>query len=580
MPTGTPTKPKKCAICGKEFMPNSPAQRICSDNHYSPCPVCGKTVLWNTTSKNVKPCCKECSRALTRKKNMEKYGVEHPMQLQEVREKQQASVKAHFGVEHPLQCQELKDKAVQTNREKFGTDWALGNREFHEKCFDTMEKKYGYRTSFESPELMAKARETMIEKYGVENPIQCPDIRRKIESTNLRKYGVTNPMQNADIQRKMSNTRKQNSEEITEHVKQAFREKYGVDNCRQSPIVINKIKQSLIKHYGVDVPFKSDEIKQKAMQTNIERFGVPWYTLTQQWKEGRPCVTNLSNGSISKINKKFAKHLEYAGITDFKFELKLDGKFFDLYIPTCKTVVEIDPSYTHNTEGCNHFNHKVPLDYHISKTQIAVQNGYRCIHVFDWDDWDKVIQLVTPTKRIYARECQLVKVVDDKVANKFIKENHLQGQARGALLTLGLAYNDELVQCMSFGLSRYNKNYTYELLRLCSKQGVSVLGGASKMFKFATQQLELDSIISYCDASKFTGKVYEAMGMTRSKLTAPSIIWSKEEKHITSNLLRQRGYDQLFNTHYGKGTDNELLMLFNGWVPVPDCGQYVFTYES
>ena len=100
------------------------------------------------------------------------------------------------------------------------------------------------------------------------------------------------------------------------------------------------------------------------------------------------------------------------------------------------------------------------------------------------------------------------------------------------------------------------------------------------MFKFATQQLELDSIISYCDASKFTGKVYEAMGMTRSKLTAPSIIWSKEEKRITSNLLRQRGYDQLFNANYGKGTDNELLMLFNGWVPVPDCGQYVFTYQS
>lgn len=551
MPTGTPTKSKKCAICGKEFMPKSPAQRICSDNHYRPCPVCGKPVLWNTTSKNVKPCCKECSRALTRKKNMEKYGVEHPMQLKEVQEKHKASVKAHFGVEHPLQCQELKDKAVQTNREKFGTDWALGNREFHEKCFDTMEKKYGYRTSFESPELMAKARETMIRKYGVDNPRKIYDVDKRIRTTCSILYGSENPMQNTKVSSKAKRTRLKNNNGV--FWTQSMRDKAAATN---------------MKRYGTDNTSKNEVIKERIRKSCMDKYGVPYGCMVEGAKPQR----------ISKINKKFQQYLAENNI-ESTLEVNIGNKFFDLYIPACKTVVEIDPSYTHNTEGCNHFNHKVPLDYHISKTQIAVQNGYRCIHVFDWDDWDKVIQLVTPTKRIYARECQLVKVVDDKVANKFIKENHLQGQARGSLLTLGLAYNDELVQCMSFGLSRYNKNYTYELLRLCSKQGVSVIGGASKMFKFATQQLELDSIISYCDASKFTGKVYEAMGMTKSKLTAPSIIWSKEEKHITSNLLRQRGYDQLFNTHYGKGTDNELLMLFNGWVPVPDCGQYVFTYE-
>lgn len=552
MPTGTPTKHKKCAICGKEFMPKSPAQRICSDNHYSPCPVCGKPVLWNTTSKNVTPCCKECSRILRRKKSMEKYGVEHPMQLKEVQEKHKASVKAHFGVEHPLQCQELKDKAVQTNREKFGTDWALGNREFHEKCFDTMEKKYGYRTSFESPELMAKARETMMRKYGVDNPRKIYEVDKRIRTTCSILYGSENPMQNTAIASKAKRTRLKNNNGV-----------FWTQSMNDKAVATN------MKRYGTDNASKSEVIKERIRKSCMDKYGVPYGCMVEGAKPQR----------ISKLNKKFQQYLAENNI-ESTLEINIGNKFFDLYIPPCKTVVEIDPSYTHNTEGCNHFNHKIPLDYHISKTQIAVQNGYRCIHVFDWDDWDKVIQLVTPTKRIYARQCQLVKVVDDKVANKFIKENHMQGQARGALLTLGLAYNDELVQCMSFGLSRYNKNYTYELLRLCSKQGVSVLGGASKMFKFATQQLELDSIISYCDASKFTGKVYEAMGMTRSKLTAPSIIWSKEEKRITSNLLRQRGYDQLFNANYGKGTDNELLMLFNGWVPVPDCGQYVFTYES
>lgn len=580
MPTGTPEKTKICPLCGESFLPKSPAQRYCGKDHYQPCPVCGKPVVWNSANKNVPVCSKECKRKRMHKRNLEKYGVRHPMQLKEVQEKHKASVKAHFGVEYAMQSDEVKKKAVKTNQEKFGADWALGSKEFHEKCFDAMERKYGYRTSFESPELMAKAQETMLRNYGTDNAMKCKQIRQKAKNTNMEKYGVENPMQNAKIQQRRISTRKAHKEQINQNIRKAFQEKYGVDNCRQSPIVVAKIRNSLIKHYGVTAPFKSKEIKNKAMQTNIERFGVPWYTLTQDWKQGRQYITDVHNGSISNVNRKFARKLETYGISSIQFEKKLENKRFDIYLPESKTLIEIDPSYTHNTEGLNHFNSAIAMDYHISKTNIALENGYRCIHVFDWDDWDKVAQLLSYANKIYARDCKLVKIVDDKIASKFVKENHIQRQARGALLTLGLAYNNELVQVMSFGRSRYNKNYTYELLRLCSKQGVTVVGGASKLFKFATQQLELDSIISYCDASKFTGKVYEAIGMTLSKHTNPSIVWSKGSKRVTSNLLRQRGYDQLFNTHYGKGTDNEILMLANGWVPVPDCGQYVFTYEA
>jgi hypothetical protein len=47
-------------------------------------------------------------------------------------------------------------------------------------------------------------------------------------------------------------------------------------------------------------------------------------------------------------------------------------------------------------------------------------------------------------------------------------------------------------------------------------------------------------------------------------------------------LLRQRGFDQLLGKEYGcygKGTDNEQLMLQHGFLPVVDCGQasYIWT---
>ena len=131
---------------------------------------------------------------------------------------------------------------------------------------------------------------------------------------------------------------------------------------------------------------------------------------------------------------------------------------------------------------------------------------------------------------------------------------------------------------MTFGKSRYDKKYSVELLRLCTKPGYTVVGGASKLFKFATEDYGLNNIISYCDLSKFTGDVYEQLGMKLVRTTPPQEVWSKGNKKITANLLRQRGYDQLFGTNFGKGTSNEELMLKDGWLPVYDCGQRVYEY--
>lgn len=355
-----------------------------------------------------------------------------------------------------------------------------------------------------------------------------------------------------------------------------IRDSYGVPNCLQSPIVISKIRKTLREHYEVDASMYSPEIQERVNKTCMERYDVPWFSMAEQFRSSRP-----DHECVSNVNRKFAKNLTDIGL-NVNFEKKLENRMvYDIEVEGQGTLIEMDPSYTHNIEGLNHWNRKVDPFYHLEKTKLANEYGYRCIHVFDWDDWNKVVRLVAPRKiKIGARKCGIVKVVNAKVANKFIKDNHIQGQARGAVLTLGLTYDNELVMCMSFGRSRYNKKYTYELLRMCSKQDVEVVGGASKLFRFATHQMELDSIISYCDAAKFSGNVYENMGMSFVNHTLPNVVWSKENKYVTSNLLRQRGYDQLFNANYGKDTDNEILMLLNGWVPVCDCGQKVYEYVA
>ena len=105
-------------------------------------------------------------------------------------------------------------------------------------------------------------------------------------------------------------------------------------------------------------------------------------------------LINKSN-SISKINQKFASLLEENNIS-FEQEFVLGNRKFDFKIENM--LIEINPSYTHNsTIGCGfngHYENPLSKNYHLEKSKLAIENGFFCIHVFDWDNWDKVINLL------------------------------------------------------------------------------------------------------------------------------------------------------------------------------------------
>lgn len=230
----------------------------------------------------------------------------------------------------------------------------------------------------------------------------------------------------------------------------------------------------------------------------------------------------------------------------------------------------------------NHYNGWQYNDYYVdsqlNKTITAEENNYHCIHIWDWDNWENIINMLLPKQKLYARKLQ-IKEISKQQANVFLNKYHIQNRCNGNIVNLGLYFNNKLVQVMTFGKPRYNKNYQWELLRLCSHNNYMIVGGAERLFKYFVEKYNPKSVLSYCDVSKFTGKVYERLdGFKLKQQTKPQKVWSKNKQKITDNLLRMRGYDQLFNTNYGKGTDNEELMLENGWLPIYDCGQKVFEY--
>lgn len=431
---------------------------------------------------------------------------------------------------------------------------------------------------------------TNLTRYGVENVSQVGEVRQKI-SLELSKIHPKQPAQykNCEVCGKQfqliwpytqhtcsskcrGEYRKQSGVSKSVYAKASSTNmiKYGVANQGERPEVHKKMEDTMEERYGVRYARYIPEIEDKVKQTCMERYGVPYYIQTED--------ANRDNVyRISQLNRDFSQFLQNNGV-ETSFEKYIGGRFYDIFLESRNIVIEIDPTYTHNSHG-NHWSKEgLPSDYHKCKSAVANKEGYRCIHVYDWDSWDAILHLVLPTLSIGARSCK-VHTIDKKIADQFTAQYHINGKCNGQNLNYGLYHDDELVEVMTFGKPRYNKNYDYELLRLCSKSGVQIVGGASKLFKHFLIDNSDNSVISYCDLSKFTGTVYEKIGMQLVAITNPNKVWSKGKRKVTQNLLNQRGYDQLFDTSYGKGTSNEQLMLDNGWLPVYDCGQAVYEFK-
>lgn len=504
---------------------------------------------------------------------IERYGAPTAFQSKELRTKIESTNLERYGAKNPYASKKVREKIKKTNLERYGVEnvWSKGSP-ILDKIKDTNINKYGVdnpaktdeikqtissKNKLKASEALINRHKTNLERYGVENIRELDEINDKIKQTNLERYGAESPFQ---------------SDEVREKIKKTNLEKYGVENVLSSNEVKEKIKQTNYERYGVPYTLQADEVKERIRQTNLERYGVEYYCETEHARE------NNKPYKISKINKEFSDRLTSLNINN-DLEFSIGHKSYDIKVDN--TLIEIDPTFTHNTSLPAFSNEHISIDYHLNKTKLANENGFNCIHVFDWDDKDKIINMFLPKSILYARQCE-VKEISLKEANDFLNLYHLQNGLMKQDVCLGLFYNDSLVEVMTFGKPRYNKNYDYELLRLCTHKDYKVTGGTKKLFKYFLDNYKPNSIISYCDKSKFSGEVYTRLGFTLKGEAKPSRHWYniKEKKHITDNLLRQRGFDQLFGTNYGKGTSNDELMLEHNFVEVYDCGQSTYIWNS
>ena len=257
----------------------------------------------------------------------------------------------------------------------------------------------------------------------------------------------------------------------------------------------------------------------------------------------------------------------------------IDGKTrrqLDIYIPSRNLAIEYCGLYWHNEDS------KEPRlrTYHYDKMKLAEANGIRLITIFE-DEWlnrqNQVKNFLSSvlglsTVRIAARKCVL-KGVSKETGKAFFEQYHIQGPARLSFVYFGLYYQDELVGVISGGRHhRQGHADTLVLDRLCFRSGVTVQGGASRLFKKLTEYARAnryDQILSWSDNRWSQGNVYRKLGFVLDQELGPDYCYVKNNvlKRFSKQSLKKKGAERT-----GDKTERE-LRKDQGFSRIWDCGK-------
>ena len=566
-----------CLVCGNKLhpKPNNPSM-YCSPRCARISPLTEKKV--RTTNLKLygdeHPMRIDKFKQKHKQTNLGRYGVEYSSQSSLIKDKKRKTCLERYGVECNLQHDDTKNKIKQTNLERYGVECTLQHDDTKNKIKQTNLKKYGVEYASQSEVIKDKIKKTNLEKYGTENVFGSEVIKDKIKKTNLERYGVKYPIQKDEFKLKSRNT---------------CIEKYGVEYVSQSETVKAKIRQVNIERYGVEYPAQGNISDSSLRKLKDENYMYDIYVNKKKSVSEIASCLNIGNTTINRYLRKYNIPVQPCSISrdekslaDWLIEQNFNilqsnrtviaPKELDIYLPDHNFAIEYNGVYWHTEQqGKGKY-------YHLSKTKHCEEQGIQLLHIFSSDDldiWKSVIfSKLGRDKKIGARQTEVVKL-SSKEANQFCQENHLQGGVN-ASLRLGLTYNDTLVSVMTFGKSRFNKNYEWELLRFCTLKGYQVMGGASKLLKHSG----IRNCVSYANRRWSNGKLYESIGFEKIGESAPNYFYTKNYINLHSRNQFQKHKLSTKLENFDRKLTEYQNMLNNGYDRIWDCGNLVYEYRG
>lgn len=454
-----------------------------------------------------------------------KYGVDNPKKSKDIQKKEQENILSKWGGSHFMKNIEIKDKFNSTMIQNYGNPWAQQSREIREKSFESWRNNPNReeiikkrsdsirnKNEDEKGEILSKRRTSLIQNWGsVENFYD--HVQDKIRENSLVKYSVDHHLSHPDVINKRINSYIQTkNDKIKDSLPIGISFVSKVWNENKTDIVISLKCDKCNNGFEINRQFLSFRIsnqKEICLICNPVLSGKSGMEIELQ-----NFISENYNGEVIKNSKNIT-----------------DGEL-DIYLPDLKLAIEFNGLFWHSSE----FKEST---YHLNKTIKCNDLGIDLIHIWE-DDWvyksdivkSIILNKLNKSNKIGARKCSIRNLTNDEYRDFLIK-NHIQGHV-GALIKIGLIFDNEIVGVMSFGnlrksLGQKSKNGHYELLRFANKLGYVVVGGASKLFKYFIKNYTPLSIISYSDRSRSNGNLYKKLGFDFIKHSDPNYYYIIDE---------------------------------------------------
>lgn len=294
---------------------------------------------------------------------------------------------------------------------------------------------------------------------------------------------------------------------------------------------------------------------------------------------------------VSKPEKELKEFIEHElGLSIIKNDKKIfEGTEIDITIPDKKICFEFNGNLYHSENYG-----KKQRSFHLNKSEICHNKGYKLIHVFE-DEWFlkndivkqkiKNILKVSNNNSIYARNCE-IKEISSKEKNDFLEKNHIQGSDKSDI-KLGAFYCNKLVSVITFSsqrnmVTKESKN-EYEIKRFASDINYNVVGIFSKFISFFNKNYKFDNIFTFLDIRWNYDKennVYSKNGFILTKQLSPDYTYynSKVSRYKRFHKFGfgksslKKNYPNIYDE---KKTEWEMVQMI-GYDRIWDCGKYKF----
>ena len=524
-----------------------------------------------------------------------------------------------YGVDCVLKDKEIKKKIKDTRLDKYGS---MCSDEAVQKAKKTKLEKYGNEKYVNTE----KMQQTKLERYGDSGYHNV----EKMQQTKLDRYGDSGYHNVEKMQQTKLERYGDSGYHNIEQMKQTNLERYGVEYAQNSDIIKEKIKCTNLKRYGNEYAIGSDTVRKKIVETSIDKYddtnpyrGKLHRELIKKFPEligfsGNKYICKCLNINCDVCEKKqfelpspiFRRRknqgielcpilnpiLVSDGTSDIENDIYLyiksiysgkiiqndrsilNGKEIDIYLPEMNLAIEFNGLYWHSEV----YKDKM---YHQEKTILCENKGIQLIHIWedDWLDKKDIVKDIIQSKlgmndKIPARKCTIKEVLS-KESKEFLEKYHIQGNVN-ASIRIGLYYDDSLVEIATFGklrniLHSNGQENQYELYRLCSKSGYTVVGGVSKLLTHFIRKYQPKQIVSYANLDISNGNVYNSF-FKKISITSPGYYWSKDgykyhRSNFTKHILVKNGYD--------KNKTEEEIMHELGYYKVYDSGNIKYVWE-